>query len=89
MATQTSNEELQKQLNALREDFASLTNTLKDMSSDYAQHGQARVKDAADKVQQQARDSYGRVQSEVESHPMSSVAIAFGIGLVLGKILDR
>lgn len=89
MATQASNEELQAQLTALREDFAGLTKTLKDMSSAYAEQGQARVKEAADKVQQQAKDSYGRVQSEVEAHPMSSLAIAFGIGLVLGKVLDR
>lgn len=89
MSTQASNEELQKQLNALREDFSGLTKTLKEMSSAYAEQGQARVKDAADKVQQTARDSYGRVQHEVEAHPMSSVAIAFGVGLVLGKILDR
>ncbi len=89
MATQASNDELQAQLNALREDFAGLTKTLKDMSAAYAEEGQARVKNAADKVQQQAKDSYGRVQSEVEAHPLSSVAIAFGIGLVLGKILDR
>lgn len=89
MATQASNEELQAQLTALREDFAGLTKTLKDMSSAYAEEGQARVKNAADRVQQQAKDSYGRVQNEVETHPMSSVAIAFGVGLVLGKILDR
>jgi len=89
MATQASNEELQAQLTALRDDFAGLTKTLKDMSSAYADEGQARVKNAADRVQQQAKDSYGRVQNEVEAHPMSSVAIAFGVGLVLGKILDR
>ncbi|AFJ03183.1 hypothetical protein Q7C_2044 [Methylophaga frappieri] len=89
MATQTSNEELQKQLNALREDFAGLTNTLKQMSSAYAEQGQTKVKETAEKAQEQVKQSYSRVQGEVEANPMSSVAIAFGIGLVIGKILDR
>lgn len=89
MATQPSNQELQEQMDALRKDFSDLTGTLKEMSASYAKDGQARVKDAAEEAQKQVKDSLGRAQSEVEQHPFSSMAVAFGIGLLLGKLLDR
>lgn len=89
MATQPTNQELQEQLDTLRKDFADVTSTLKEMSSSYAKQGQARVKDAAGEAQKQVRDSLDRAQSEVEQRPFSSMAVAFGVGLLLGKILDR
>lgn len=89
MATQPSNQELQEQMDALRKDFAGLTSTLKDMSASYAKDGQARVKSAADEAQKQVKDSLGRAQNEVEQHPFSSMAVSFGVGLLLGKLLDR
>jgi len=87
--TQATNQELQEQLDNLRKDFAEVTKTLKDMTSAYAKDGQDRVKLAAGQAQAQAKESFGKVQGEVEAHPYSSMAVAFGVGLVLGKILDR
>ena len=89
MATQASNQELQEQLDNLRKDFAEVTKTLREMTSAYAKDSQDRVKVAAGQAQDQVKESFGKVQSEVESHPYSSMAVAFGVGLVLGKILDR
>ena len=37
MATQTTNQELQEQLDALRKDFAEVTSTLKNLTTEYAQ----------------------------------------------------
>jgi ElaB/YqjD/DUF883 family membrane-anchored ribosome-binding protein len=87
MATQASNQELQEQLDNLRKDFAEVTKTLREMTSAYAKESQDRVK--VGQAQDQVKESFGKVQSEVESHPYSSMAVAFGVGLVLGKILDR
>lgn len=89
MATASNNQELQEQLDALRKDFGDLTTTLKDMTTTYAKAGQDRVKDAADSAGRQAKESFNRAQDEVEAHPYTSMAVAFGVGLVLGKILDR
>lgn len=89
MATQASNQELQEQLNALRKDFSDLASTMKNMTAEYAKEGQDKLKDTADKVQRQATDSFNKAQGEVEAHPYTSMAVAFGIGLVIGKILDR
>ncbi|SFK05991.1 DUF883 family protein [Methylophaga sulfidovorans] len=89
MATQTTNQELQEQLDALRKDFAEVASTLKSLTSEYAQQGQDKVKAAAQQAQQQAKESFARAQGEVEAHPYTSMAVAFGIGLVIGKVLDR
>jgi len=89
MATQASNQELQDQMNALRKDFSDLTQTMKKMTSDYAKEGQDKLREKADYAQQQARESFHKAQAEVETHPYTSMAVAFGVGLVIGKILDR
>lgn len=89
MATAQTNQELQEQLDTLRKDFAEVTKTLKDMTAAYARESQDRVKVAAGYAQDQVKESFTKVQGEVESHPYSSMAVAFGIGLVIGKILDR
>lgn len=89
MATQTSYDDLQKQLDALRKDFSDLTATLKDVTASYAHQGQERLKDKADYLQDQAKLSARRAQAEVEAHPFTSVAFAFGIGMIIGKVLDR
>lgn len=86
---ETSEQDLQAQLNALRSDFAELTKTVKTLSTSYAQHGQERLKDTAHRAQEQFKESLGHVQGEVEQHPLSSLAIAFGVGLIIGKLLDR
>ncbi|WP_438969673.1 DUF883 family protein [Methylophaga sp.] len=89
MATQASNQELQDQLDTLRKDFSELTQTMKTMTSDYAKQGQDKLKEKADYAQEQARDSFYKAQGEVETHPYTSMAVAFGVGLVIGKILDK
>lgn len=89
MAAQASNQELQDQLETLRKDFSELTQTMKTMTSDYAKQGQDKLKAKADYAQEQARDSFYKAQGEVETHPYTSMAVAFGVGLVIGKILDK
>jgi ElaB/YqjD/DUF883 family membrane-anchored ribosome-binding protein len=89
MATQASNQELQEQLTALRKDFGDITQTLKTLTAEYAKEGQDRIKQGADEVQRQAQHTVDRTQQEIEAHPYSSMAVAFGIGMVIGKLLDR
>ncbi|WP_305907758.1 DUF883 C-terminal domain-containing protein [Methylomarinum sp. Ch1-1] len=90
MATQqASNEELQKQLEALREDFADLAKTIKTMSSAYVGEKQEGFQHAAEQAQQQVKDSFGKVEGEVKANPLTSLAISFGVGVLIGKLLDR
>lgn len=87
--TQNNQQELQEQLDALRKDFAELSGTLKEMTANYAREGEENVKAAAGQAQQQLKQSLCKAQQEVESRPYTSMAVAFGIGLLLGKLLDR
>ncbi|MTI63052.1 hypothetical protein [Methylophaga sp.] len=100
MATQSSEQDLQEQMKALRSDFSELTKTMKKLSEDYVNEGQSRLRQTADQARQQARDTADQAREQarnaayqaqegVENHPFSSVAVAFGIGLLIGKILDR
>jgi ElaB/YqjD/DUF883 family membrane-anchored ribosome-binding protein len=89
MATQTGHDDVQKQVDALRKDFSELAATLKDVTANYAHQSQEKLKDKAEYLQDQAKASARRAQAEVEAHPYTSMAFAFGIGLIIGKILDR
>lgn len=86
---QKSEQDLQAQLNALRTDLAEITKTVRNISADYAHQGQDRLRDTAQRAQQQFKDSLGTVQEEIEHRPFSSVAVAFGIGLIIGRLLHR
>lgn len=90
MATQqASNEELQKQLEALREDFAELAKTIKGMSSSYVGEKQQGVQHAAEQAQQQVKESIDKAEAEIKANPFTSMAISFSLGLLIGKLLDR
>jgi ElaB/YqjD/DUF883 family membrane-anchored ribosome-binding protein len=89
MATQNNNQDLQAQLDTLREDFSELTKTMKTMSADYAKQGQQKVRDGAQQARAQAAQSLDQAKQEVEARPYTSMAVAFGVGLVVGKLLDR
>ena len=100
MATQSNEQDLQEQIKALRNDFSELTKTMKKLSEDYATEGQNRIRQTAEQARQQSRDTadqargYARdaahqAQEGVENHPFSSLAVAFGVGMLIGKILDR
>lgn len=89
MATQNNNQDLQAQLDTLREDFSELTKTMKTMSTDYAREGQQKVRDGAQQAKAQAAQGLDQAKQEVEARPYTSMAVAFGVGLVVGKLLDR
>lgn len=87
-------------MEALRRDFASLAESLKDVSSargrTYADRARAAADDYSHKAQAtvseyqaRARAGLEQAQQTIEERPVTSVLIAFAIGLLLGKILDR
>ncbi|EKV30527.1 hypothetical protein C882_4486 [Caenispirillum salinarum AK4] len=91
---------LKSDMDALRKDFAALTESLKDVSTargrSYAERARATADDyqhraqaTAEEYQARARAGLEQAQATIEERPMTSVLVAFGIGLLLGKILDR
>jgi ElaB/YqjD/DUF883 family membrane-anchored ribosome-binding protein len=89
--TDTTQKELQEQLDTLRNDLAEINKIVKRIASDYAEEGKARVRASANRAQERVKDTLSdvkgtleNVESEIQSKPLTSTLMAFGIGLVLG-----
>ncbi len=84
---------LRADLEALRRDFARVVETAKDTASSRAQSEidelQQRLNKLAGEIQSGGRESLRAVEEQVESRPLMSVALAFAIGLILGRAFDR
>ena len=75
-------DKLKADLATLRRDVSSLTEALRE-------RGTARARAAADGVRDQATQAAQTVSHQIEDRPYTSVLTAFGIGLVIGRLLDR
>lgn len=91
MADKSQNEidELKRELETLRTDFSQVMDSLKRTSSAQAQAGVNAARDSADKLRGHAQDAADTLEGEIQARPYTSVLTAFGVGFVLGKLLDR
>ena len=80
-------------LDALRKDFSSVVETLKDTAKSRAESEidalQKRINQIAADFQASGREGLRAVEGQIGEKPLVSVAIAFAVGLMLGKLLDR
>lgn len=103
MANQTVDKEvetLRADMDTLRADVKKLTEQLSrtakagaTAASAEAEAELTRLRGELDRLYQRAKDggaaSLESIEQTVERHPFTSLAAAFGIGLLLGKLLDR
>lgn len=91
MATNTEKElqELKDEFSALKDELAGIGKTVSSLAHSVTEDGRGRVRDAAQRSRQQARETWGAFEHEVEERPMTSMAVALGIGFILGKLLNR
>lgn len=81
---------LQDDMNALRRDFARLTETLRDMAAARRDEGLSAAQDAADHAARQAQAAKAQAERTITENPLLSVAIALGAGYILGRLMgDR
>lgn len=73
----------------VRKDLAMLVGSIRDLAEGRAQVAYSRV----DELGRRVRDRVGRtrdtLEREVETRPFASIVTCFGIGFVLGMLLDR
>lgn len=92
--------QVQEELTRLRADVASLTDSLKDVAAhqaeglaDSVRHGldgaAQRVKGASKRLRAGAQEAADQLQSNVEEHPIPSVLLALGLGVVVGLLMRR
>ena len=89
MAADTDIQALQADLKQLRADFASLTETLRDLVRNTGADAAAKARETGEKVWSEAKRHVDTVSQGIEEKPLTSAVTAFGIGMVLGLLFSR
>jgi ElaB/YqjD/DUF883 family membrane-anchored ribosome-binding protein len=80
-------------IDVLRKDLATVLDRIKGTATSRAdseiQALQKRISRIADDVQSSGRDGLRAVEEHIEERPLVSLAMAFAVGLVLGRLFDR
>jgi ElaB/YqjD/DUF883 family membrane-anchored ribosome-binding protein len=80
-------------LDALRKDFSSVLETIRGTAKSRAESEidalQKRLNQIAADVQTSGREGLRAVEGQIGEKPLVSVAVAFAVGLMLGKLFDR
>lgn len=78
---------LRAEMANLRADLGRISETLQDL----ARHGRAEAVDKANEAAERLKDEIGkrteRLSQEIEQKPLTAVATAFGLGVLLGMLL--
>lgn len=80
---------LKKELDRLRGDFGSLSDSIKRVSSQGGDAGRQYARESADAAQRLFRDQTDTLEQQIKAQPLIAVGVAFGVGFVLGKLLLR
>lgn len=91
-----TNDDISKELEALKKDLASLRGDIGGLSQavkDAGEHkGEAavrRVREKGDDLRKQGEDAIEKVGHKIDEKPMTSVLKAFGTGLLVGLLLNQ
>jgi len=80
-------------LNKLRNDLAHLSAALRDTTSETVREQVDAIRTHVDKLtreaREQGRETLDDLADRIEERPLTSVLIAFGVGVLLGRLLDR
>ena len=76
-------------LAALRADLKSLTATISGLAKDKSDDVRAKLGETADKAIASGKQTTENIQDTVRDRPITSVAIAFGVGMLIAHLLDR
>ena len=86
-------EAIKLDIDLLRKDLATVLDRIKGTASSRAeaevQALQRRISKIADEVQTSGREGLRKVEEQIEERPLVSLAMAFAVGLVLGRLFDR
>jgi ElaB/YqjD/DUF883 family membrane-anchored ribosome-binding protein len=91
---------LKNDLSQLRTDLAELVSSVKELGKQSASGARNRAQEEFEHRAQQASDAYQaarsqaneaaeHVQHSIEERPFTAAAIAFGVGVVVGKLFSR
>ncbi|MDE1570513.1 DUF883 family protein [Aquabacter sp. P-9] len=81
--------ELRSDLAALKADLSQLTETLGKTARDGVRGATSEAEVAMGEVTDWAEDQYLTLRHSIQAQPVTSIAIAAGVGFVLGQLLLR
>ena len=77
----------------LRTDISKLSASLKDVTSETVHDQIEMIRDRLDRISDRAREegreALGDLTDRIEDRPLTSVLIAFGVGVLMGRFFDR
>jgi len=76
-------------LAALRADLKALRDSISDLAYDTRDEVRAKISETADRAVALGKQKAETMQETVRERPMTSVAIAFGVGMLIAHLLDR
>lgn len=74
------------ELDSLRSDLARLKDDLRALGDNMVGRATVGARQAKDRAQERWEESVGSVENYVKDHPLSTVLIAFGAGLIVSRI---
>jgi ElaB/YqjD/DUF883 family membrane-anchored ribosome-binding protein len=84
---------VRKDLKALRSDLSGLMNSLKDTgvrrASDARNAASEQIDRTVDQLREHGRNTTESLGREIQERPLASLAIAFGVGFLASKLVDR
>ena len=84
---------IKSDIDNLRKDLAAALERLKGTAASRAESEiqalQKRINRIADDLQTGGRETLRAVEERIEERPLVSLAVAFAVGLVLGRLFDR
>ena len=96
MATRTQDDDLDQlraDIDTLKSDIHTMAESVKTLSSSMTENARAAVADGAqragEKVKAGARVAHEAADRNIAEHPLTAVAVAFGVGFAAGKLIDR
>ncbi len=87
-STDTDIHALQTEIKQLRADFASLSETLRDVIRHGGAEAVGKARESGEKVWGEAKRRVQGVTEEIEEKPVTAAVTAFGIGIVLGMLFS-
>ena len=84
---------LRSELADLRADIGALSETMGSLTGKAAENAKDRIADTASRagaaVRENAQMAQDAASKSIAENPLTAIAMAFGIGMVIGKLMDR
>ena len=87
--SETELDPLQADLKRLRDDVAALTQTIASLTSHRTAQGFGAAQETGEELKRWSEEGLAALEQKIVERPLSAVAVALGVGLLLGKLTDR